>query len=222
MATVRITEELKRAVVHNLRKIYDKRYDAKRFIDEDTNPVAVEGAYVFLMGDYLPKMQGLPNHIFRKAKEMIFTLAGSESHSRACVTVRFKTGQRIMSNAFTDLSITRQHWTYSGDEVCVELVDKDYSDTSLAPVVENLRSMEETIKQQVEAVRQIDRLLGKYSTLSPALKEFPALWDLLPESTRDKHKEVVERKPKRETVSVEQPGDLSGIGAAIIASKLGA
>lgn len=55
---------------------------------------------------------------------------------------------------------------------------------------------------QIEAVEKqrdtmmigIDQLTKTYATLGPALKAWPALWELLPESTKTKHKDVVKRE----------------------------
>jgi hypothetical protein len=65
----------------------------------------------------------------------------------------------------------------------------------------------------------ITKVLDAYTTLAPALKALPALWDLLPDDTKDKHKEVVERKKtKAEDIDI----DFGSITSTIIANKLGA
>jgi|10_taG_2_1085330.scaffolds.fasta_scaffold88000_2 hypothetical protein len=45
-----------------------------------------------------------------------------------------------------------------------------------------------------EFVKGINKITSTYATLSPALKAFPALWDLVPEQYRERHLEIVTRK----------------------------
>ena len=56
-----------------------------------------------------------------------------------------------------------------------------------------------------------------YSTLAPALKAWPALWDLLDEDTKERHKKIVERK-KKDTDDIGV--DLNSMTAAVTFSKL--
>jgi len=56
--------------------------------------------------------------------------------------------------------------------------------------IRRVRDDEQTMKDSVH------KLLRSHSTLSPCLKKWPALWDLLDEGYKDRHKEVVERKAK--------------------------
>jgi hypothetical protein len=50
-----------------------------------------------------------------------------------------------------------------------------------------------------ESVKQ---LLKGHTTLAPALKQWPALWDLLPSEFKNRHMQIKERKERQETVKV--------------------
>lgn len=220
MATVRITDDLRRTVRHNLRNIYMARTNRICTITEADNPEQVAQIYNFFTGEYGERMQALPDGFFVKASEFTFVAI----NGGAQLTVKLTT-PKPMPYAVKHPLLEGQQWNYNcSDHIATLSTIIDYSNTALEPVCTTLAKIQETHKQRETALRQIDILLDKYSTLSPALKEFPALWDLLPEVTRDKHKEVVEKKPKRETVSepAQDVGDLSSLNAAIIASKLGA
>lgn len=53
------------------------------------------------------------------------------------------------------------------------------------------------VRDDHEAMRSsVHKLLRSHSTLAPCIKKWPALWDLLSDEYRDKHREVVERKAK--------------------------
>jgi hypothetical protein len=63
--------------------------------------------------------------------------------------------------------------------------------------------------------------LNSFSTLAPALKVWPALWDLLPEETKNKHREVVTRAPKTAAPDVSASLDkLGGVTAQLTINKL--
>ena len=220
MATVRITDDLRRTVRHKLRNIYDARIDRLRIMTEPDNPEQTAQIYNFFTGEYAERMRTLPDGFFAKASEIMFRVGTGDQY----VSVKFTT-PKSMPYAVKHPLIMEQQWGYNSEYISVRFnPSTDYSNTVLEPVHTALVKIQEIHKQRDTAVKQIEILLDKYSTLSPALKEFPALWDLLPDRVRDKHKEVVEKKPKRETVSspAQDVGDLSGINAAIIASKLGA
>jgi len=48
--------------------------------------------------------------------------------------------------------------------------------------------------KQKEFVKGVNQVTHTYATLSPALKAFPALWDLIPEQYRERHLEIIARK----------------------------
>lgn len=219
MATVRITDELRRTVQYNLRNIYMARTNRICIINEADNPEQVAQIYNFFVGDYVERMQALPDDFFVKTSEITF-----KSNDGGAQFVVKLTKPKPMPYAVNHPLLKEQLWSYSKDHIAMLNTTTDYRNTVLEPVYTALSKVQEIHQQRETALKQIDMLLCKYSTLSPALKEFPALWDLLPEATRDKHKEVVEKKPKRETASshAQDVGDLSGLNAAIIASKLGA
>ena len=48
--------------------------------------------------------------------------------------------------------------------------------------------------KQKEFVKGVNQVTSTYATLAPALKAFPALWDLVPEQYRERHLEITTRK----------------------------
>lgn len=73
-------------------------------------------------------------------------------------------------------------------------------------------------KRKEEFVAEVGKVLGAYSTLAPALKAWPPLWDLVPEGTRDTHRLIVEREKKEVVLDV----NLDRLTAMTTAAKLGA
>jgi hypothetical protein len=61
-------------------------------------------------------------------------------------------------------------------------------------VIEWMGQMEVVEKQRDTMLDGVDQLTKTYTTLGPALKAWPALWELLPDYAKTKHKDVVKRE----------------------------
>jgi len=90
-------------------------------------------------------------------------------------------------------------------------------------LAEELRLWRARIKdarqRRSDFVHGVKAVLNNHSTLAPALKEWPPLWDLLLNHYRDKHKEVKERVvAQKVAVDTDLLGKMTG---AITAAKLG-
>jgi hypothetical protein len=70
-----------------------------------------------------------------------------------------------------------------------------------------------------EFTEGVSKILSSFSTLAPALKEWPPLWELVPEHAKNKHKEITEKR-KADKPSIDN-STLNTLTAAMIASKLG-
>ena len=86
--------------------------------------------------------------------------------------------------------------------------------TEVLAYKEKLSAAAKRKEEFVDAVRQV---IDAYTTLAPALKAWPALWELIPDHVKDKHREVKERTKKEVEMSV----DLNKMTALISAAKLG-
>jgi len=67
-------------------------------------------------------------------------------------------------------------------------------------------------------VKNVMSVVDAHVTLAPALKAWPPLWDLLPETTKDKHREVQTRAEKRDAPLAI---DLDKLTAMSTAAKFG-
>lgn len=75
-------------------------------------------------------------------------------------------------------------------------------------------------QREIEFVTMVRKLLEAHSTLSPALKAWPPLWDLIPDTVQDRHREIVERT-KSDKVDVRYGHDLGKMTAMVTAVKFG-
>ena len=81
-----------------------------------------------------------------------------------------------------------------------------------------IHKLEKEQKAFVDGVREV---VNAYSTLAPALKAWPALWDLVPEEKKEKHREVVERKKASDTAkNLAEEVDLTKLTGHVTADKL--
>ena len=63
----------------------------------------------------------------------------------------------------------------------------------------------------------VSKVCDAYSTLAPALKAWPPLWDLIPEDVKDKHREIKERVKSEAVLSV----DIGKLTALSTTAKFG-
>jgi len=81
-----------------------------------------------------------------------------------------------------------------------------------------IHKLEQEQKAFVDGVQEV---INAYSTLAPALKAWPALWDLVPEEKKEKHREVVERRKASDTAAnLAEEVDLSKLTGHVTADKL--
>jgi hypothetical protein len=75
----------------------------------------------------------------------------------------------------------------------------------------------EAVKRREEFVDAVKSICNTYSTLAPALKAWPPLWDLVPEDVKDKHREIKERTKTEVVLDV----DIGKLTAMSTAAKFG-
>jgi hypothetical protein len=74
------------------------------------------------------------------------------------------------------------------------------------------------VKRKEEYAQAVKAVIDHHSTLAPALKAWPALWDLLPEETKTRHREV---KDKTKGTAAGLAVDLDKLTAMTTAAKFG-
>lgn len=86
-----------------------------------------------------------------------------------------------------------------------------------AEVIAYHQRVQEAAKRRDEFVEAVKKFCNTYSTLAPALKAWPPLWELVPEDVKDKHREIKEREKKEVVLEV----DLDKLTALSTAAKFG-
>jgi hypothetical protein len=210
MATVRITKELTETVLQRAKdKFHDRITKA-----ENSAPTGTEwGDYIYdkILGKYLPIMQQLPKEFFTERFVITTRRIGGQY---ANLTFELSSPMPWPNNIPADAPAETQGF----DRRYVTLKDDLVWGELYAEVVAWIERCAAARKEAQDFAEGVSKLLSSYSTLAPALKAWPPLWELLPEYVQNKHKEItVRNKSEKAAPDV----DTTRLTAVMAASKLG-
>lgn len=210
MATVRITKELTETVLQRARDKFRDRITKA----ENSAPTGAEwGDYIYdkLFGQYLPIMQQLPTEFFEYRTRIAIQRVGGQYTN---LTFEMSSPMPWPKNPPADAPAEVNG--YGGS--FISLKDDLVWGELYAEVTAWKERCGAIRKEAQEFTEGVSKLLSSYSTLAPALKAWPPLWELLPEHTKNKHKEItVRNKPEKVAPDV----DTTRLTAVMAASKLG-
>lgn len=168
--------------------------------------------YDVLFGEYRPVLTRLPAWWTGTQKEITIERIGSMS-----VGLSFTLSQPMpWPNDMPAFPLARKAGYYRANELILNEHDawKELTDEVVA-----YKQRLSAAKQQVAEFRgMVSQIIGSYTTLAPALKAWPPLWELVPEATKEKHRQVVEREKK----DVKMEVDINKLTAMSVAARLGA
>lgn len=209
MAVVRITKQLTEDI---LARAKGKFTDRIRAAEESVPNSERWGDYVYekLLGKHIPIMEQLPVEFFNVVNKLQVNRVGDQT-----VHIQFKlsTNKRWPVLLPSDAPVNNVSYSHY-----IALNDDPVWDELHAEVVAWRTRCSNIRTQASEFAEGVSKVLSSYSTLAPALKAWPPLWELLPEYAKNKHKEIVERtKPDREAPTL----DTNKLTAIMAASKIG-
>lgn len=209
MAVVRITNDLKSRILNNTNTLFDDKFKKTPAL---LTPEEGEQIYLEVMKEYLPLIEQLPTEFFYRDRGYALLLDGNNTN---CYPYFPNDTLRV----FPKGSIKGPDCLIIGGHASrISL----HADGRWAWVLQRKLEIDQhrqTICDERTAFQKsVSTVLEAYSTLAPALRAWPALWDLVPADTQAKHKEVKERKPKE--VDLSEKVDLSSLTAVLAASKL--
>ncbi len=209
MATVRFSQELRDNILRFARNKMQPAID--RAMESAPNtPEWAEKIYNIIFSDDLPALKSLPDYWFNKHES--FEVAYAFGHD-LYLQMKFTT-QKPWPSQFQQNHLAKRAGYGSAR---IELLDAPEWDEFKTEVLAYKEKLSAATKRKEEFVDSVRQVINAYTTLAPALKAWPALWELIPENVKDKHREVVERTKKDVEVSV----DLNKMTAIISAAKLG-
>lgn len=208
MATVRFSSELKDQILRNARAMFDKRAEAAKNARPDHS--WGDRIYDTLFGKYTDVLAAVPQEFLRLRGEISIAHIGDERCNLE-FTMTLRKPWPIRTPDDNEFGIS----TGYGDSI--RLPDTETWAELKADVARWNQGMLAVRQKQSAFSEQVSNLINSYTTLAPALKAWPPLWDLIPEHVKDKHKEIVVREKK----VVDSGVDLAALTSTIVGVKIG-
>lgn len=208
MATVRFSQELIDAIVASAtNKMAQPIKDAQSTLDSEWGM----RIYNNLFGEYIPAMHKVPDYFFKTVDSISL---GKVGDIRVGVTIPL--GSRVAwPTTFPKLQHASQQYSYGADIDIHIHPDSPFQELHDL-VVMRQQKISQAIGRSAEFVDMVRQVVKAHATLAPALKMWPPLWDLIPESYKERHRLVVERTKSEVTVDV----DFTKLTAMATAAKL--
>lgn len=212
MAIVRITDRLREHVSHNVKAVFRERiaetsdYNDKDWGDRIANVMLLpfERSLSNLHDDFKNTTEAIHvQNIFLSESSRQVELGVSLPLSR-----RYCWPNRITTSLlpYATLQSTYSSWlnlhALATDERWMAIIDDmvAWADARLAAV-----------EDQSKAVEAVEAILSRHSSLAPALREYPPLWEVLPTWAKDQHKKIIKRDKVSEKSEGPPPVDTTAL-----------
>lgn len=208
MATVRFSQEFKDAIIKNANAVFEKQVAKAR---EATNPSWGDRVYYIAFEQFAPQLNAVPPEFLRF--EDSFELKCNYEAGRSVSFAVKLTTPRVFprSGIPSGANITSTSSYSLGYEI-----NREHYAEIIEEIATWQRGINEAVARQQEFVKQVKQIIEAHATLAPALKMWPALWDLVPEEYKNKHREVKVREKKEVEVDV----NLGALTAAVTFNKI--
>jgi len=226
MATVRFSDELVSNIKASARKLHEPAIQkAEESVPADWGQRIYDGMF---SATTQAIMQSLPTGFFRTYDRLTLDGFLDASGDRHRLDVTSAEGDFYARNITAQLS-SISHLPFPHSVAFVQSGAKlSYSGISIAvgdsrfegleqEFVEYCYRIHDAKAKRVAFVKGVEDIIKNFSTLAPALKAWPPLWDLIPREKQEKHKEIVERKVIKPVVL---DMDTSSLTAAVTMAKL--
>jgi hypothetical protein len=204
MATVRFSQELKDDIINNAKMLFSKRLQTTVENPPDIGDEVADRIFK----DFMPLMLQVPKQFFSWTDTLDIDSINGRTYGK-----RFKLKKAVPSAR--DNLVLPNARLMSFYSFNVKLIGDEWNDiqTQLDTWIQNIATIEQERDTFVSGVKTV---INTYSTLAPALKAWPPLWDLVPDAAKERHRKVVERaKPEVAEVEV----DLTALTGIVTAAK---
>lgn len=197
MATVRFSGNLRSEILQTARQLFDTRIRAAKV----NHPADWgERIYQLMLDKYLPQMRALPDGFFSTISEVRIAGASFKDNNDELVKysthLRFSVPRALMPHRVNpEFMGVSGSSSFSGDTL--NLDDPRWKDFRVEYIT-YAEAIEAIEKEQKAFVDGVSKVINAYVTLAPALKAWPPLWDLLPDRTQIRHKQIVQKRSSAE------------------------
>ena len=209
MAVVRFSEELKKAVTDNAKALFSNRISAAY---KASPPIAEEVADL-VYAQFMPAINTLPKEFLQWSNRVEIRVPYNPSH----IEVSYQAA-REYPKPNNRIKLDDDAIMDSMFSISLKLPDTPKYKTYIEQIAvwhEGVKALE---KQRDEFVDGVKKVIEAHTTLAPALKAWPPLWDLVPETFRERHRKVVERTKPASTAELDV--DLTSLTAAVTIAKI--
>ncbi len=212
MAVVRITDYLKNFVVNKAGDQFIKAQKAA----EALRPEIGQDVYNIVLKEFLKDTENIDSKYFHKVDSLNILVRGAEGGN-----VDENWGLDGMQAVPYGLPKGSYKWEVRGyhNTVSTEIKRDPQFDEIYNKVDAWRHALHKAAANKQAAIADVRKILDSFTTLAPALRAWPALWDLLPSDVQEKHKEIVERT-KPEPVKVEITSNLEGLTAKLTMANI--
>lgn len=218
MATVRFSGELKDSILEAAKNTFKSRLA----LAMAPPPGAwADFMYDTAFGNDVKHIEALPTEYFHMEGSLelrTLYLGSRDSTLQIDTTLPFAAPRRMPFKLPNKHKLSFKHdWSHSA--VNYRCSTDDESDVLMFETFKDWKNnITQLNEQRDEFKKSVEKLIGQFVTLAPALKAWPPLWDLLPDATKERHKEVVESK--RGTNTDLSDIDLSSMTANVVVAKI--
>jgi len=208
MATVRFSKDLITMILAIAKQKMQPAVDRAKAAT--VHPAWGQKIYDKLFGDEQVLLSGVPKH-WLKTKDGIKINKIGNVH---CDTKLMFSGPMYWPVEFPTIYLATFN---SGWEDTITLRDVEDWAEFKAEVEAVNQGVAAATQRQKEFVAMVTKVCNAYSTLAPALKAWPPLWDLIPENVKNRHREITVREKTETTLDV----DIGKLTAMSTAAKFG-
>lgn len=213
MATVRFSNELRHNITSKANALFTNRINAMSadVVPEDIFQRVIEPAYSKIIED----ARRMPPAFVNYTKEVSVLLVVASSMYRRDYVLSYEVPVPKERVAIKDGVSADNNWRNLHFRVTKDVIPEDMWEG----ILEKARAIAALREEHNTFTSNLDKLINHYATLAPALKEWPPLWDLLPDNAKAKHKEITEKR-KRTTAKEELDLSLDKMTGTVVASKI--
>tara|TARA_R110000796_G_scaffold80211_1_gene177550 strand:+ start:668 stop:1327 length:660 start_codon:yes stop_codon:yes gene_type:complete len=200
MATVRFSGELRNDIINKAKSLFSDRDEKARKNYPDTWGQTI---YDLVFQDNKIAMQSLPKSYFRNNDEVSIRGFGGQENvwstsDNYTVSMKLTTPLPIPNEIVGEShGLVGEARTYGGWYLNPSDPRWDTFKAEYKKYCDAIRKIEDERKVFIAGVNTI---MDTYSTLAPAIKAWPPLWDLVPYDKQERHKQIVDRKKKEVVV----------------------
>lgn len=214
MATVRFSDTLKSEIMANANRVYQPMLEKARenYPKDKWSKQIYEAAF---SAEHRSLMNQLPPTYFKKYDSVSFTCPQDLDVKGlyGVVGATFSLDFTGLPFPYDDIASSTLHFSWRN----ARLLDSSNLPEFREEYVQFCKGIAEVEQQREAFVNGVEKVIKAYSTLAPALKAWPALWDLVPDEAKERHKKIVERK-RGDTPDLDV--DTNTLTAAVTMSKL--